>query len=454
MLVALLACTCPSFDEMEVVAVDTSATDDRLATVQDALADFAAWTGDEGVCVPEIRLQEVIPERNLDVGELAGVYAGEHNPIRLDADSGGLQLTTFHELCHASDRLEGHSDAIAWPEVADRSLYKGKYLVPEDFAEACEGGPPDVTLDRALVAACGTEPTFDANAYYLADVVFPHAPAPGWSDAPYMYSETATPWEGLAYGVGILDARVVDDEVLFLLWTDSNMYVVAFDTTLTELRWQRVIAEGVYPLHAAFVGADVGRYVALWLYGDHDEVVEVVEADQNGVVGTTAIGNECVGNPMAIVGGILYCAQDDTIVASTLSGEPVALEPPEELFGRPLAVTALWPEGDGVAFYVAEGLGRYDADDGSWSVEPAIGEVVTRVDVGDGRSLVKVSGTPARWFVYENGAYAFLGDPCMDSAPDFGNFQFGVDGRLVWFDWATSDAGPVYVLDEAILDPH
>lgn len=454
MVVALLACTCPSFDEMEVVAMDTSATDDRLATVREALADFAAWTGDYGVCVPEIRLQDDLPEPIGEDGEFAGEYHDEHNPIRLDADSGGLRLTTFHELCHASDRLEGHSDARAWPEVADRSLYKRKYWVAEDFALACEGGPPDVTLDRALVAACGTEPALDENAYYLADVVFPDAPSPGWSDAPYTYSETATAWEGLQYGVGILDARVVDDEVLFLLWTDSNVYVVAFDTTLTELRWQTVIAKGVYPLHAGFVGADIGRYVALWLYGDHDEVVEVVEADQNGVVGTTAIENECVANPMAIVGGVLYCAQDDTIVASTLGGEPVALEPPEDLFARPLDVTAVWPEGDGVAFYVAEGLGRYNAEDSSWSVEPAIGEVATRVDLGDGRALVNVSGTPARWFVYEGGTYAFLGDPCTDSAPDFGNFQFGVDGRLVWFNWTTSEEGPVYVLDEAILDPH
>ncbi len=118
----LISCTCPTFEEMEVVPADDSVTESQLDVVQVALAHFSAWTGDVGVCVPEIRLQEDLPEpRNLDgVYEVTGQYEGEHRPIVIDSDAAtSLWRSTFHELCHANDQLEGHSDAMTFLETAE-----------------------------------------------------------------------------------------------------------------------------------------------------------------------------------------------------------------------------------------------------------------------------------------------------------------------------------------------
>lgn len=452
MIAALLACSCPSFDEMEIVGMDTSATDQRLATVRQALADFAAWTGDDGVCVPEIRLQEDIAEYAGmdDAWEVGGEYTGEHSPIRLDADSPGLRRMAFHELCHAADHREGHAGAVAWPELAERDWYHGAAAVREDFAEACEEGPVDVTLDAALAAACGTAPMLGADVYYLDEVVFPQAPRAGWSDAAYAYGEVTTRWDGLPFAALIYDARVVGDEVLFVVRTEGDVYLVAFDMTLTERRWQSKIAEDVWPRRMNFVGADVGAYLALELYGSEDQIVEVGQS----VLAPVAAGGR-IGRPMAIAHEVLYAAQDNTLVGWTLDGHTVDLEPPEELFGREFDVTALWPEGNGVAFYTAEGLGRYNAEERSWSVEPAIGEVDTRVDLGDGRSLVKVAGAPVRWFVYMDGEYAFLGDPCAETPPELGSryLPLGVQGTVVSFDVGSSEGEYYYALYEGTLAP-
>lgn len=50
----LVACArCPTFEEMEVTDPDSVGDEGLVAEIEGAVADFQAWTGREGVCVPD-----------------------------------------------------------------------------------------------------------------------------------------------------------------------------------------------------------------------------------------------------------------------------------------------------------------------------------------------------------------------------------------------------------------
>src|SRR4051812_2349743 len=104
LLSTLLACTCTSFDDMDVVdATRDGASADFLGEISRAIDDFASWTGRDGVCVPGVR---VVDHVDMMVPEFTGKYQGAHEPIRIDPESEHPYTSIVHELSHGLDHRE------------------------------------------------------------------------------------------------------------------------------------------------------------------------------------------------------------------------------------------------------------------------------------------------------------------------------------------------------------
>jgi hypothetical protein len=162
-LLSLVACTpCTSFADMAL---------DDPDTLGPIVADFAAWTGREGVCVPSV---EVVGEIAGDP-RLAGRFQGAGEPILL-AESGDYRAALLHELCHALDEQEGLS--ADFPDTGED--LGAAYDTPalrrmEGFAQVCEDGPAPVAFQAALEERC--EVPTDPAAAWVRTEVYPHAPA-------------------------------------------------------------------------------------------------------------------------------------------------------------------------------------------------------------------------------------------------------------------------------------
>lgn len=184
-LLALLGCApCTPFDTMVL---------DEPESLAPIVADFAAWTGRDGVCVPAV---EIVAEIEEDP-HLAGQYAGPGEPILL-AEAETYRVALFHELCHALDAEEGLSADFPDPGP----IYGPAYDTPElrraeAFAQACEHGPAAVAFEAALAEHCGVDA--DPDAAWVRAEVYPYAPPdPAVSVGP---TPTAAPLADLDPGV-------------------------------------------------------------------------------------------------------------------------------------------------------------------------------------------------------------------------------------------------------------
>ena len=210
LLVAFAPCT--SFADMAL-------PDDTPALAQ-VVADFAAWTGREGVCVPAVEWRE---ELSGDA-DVLGRYDGPGSPILLRSTEGTAEVTLRHELCHALDAEEGLADALADtldPDSVDPLAYPGADLrLAEAFAHACEAGPPRLALREALHESCALD--LDPVAAPLRALVYPAAPA----ERPVAVGAlpVATPMYEHR-GVVVLDAAARDDALWLLLDDGMHKYV-------------------------------------------------------------------------------------------------------------------------------------------------------------------------------------------------------------------------------------
>lgn len=209
----LVACApCPSFADMTLPA-DTPA----LAQV---VADFAAWTGRDGVCVPAVEWRD---ELSGDA-DVLGRYDGPGAPILLRSTEGTAEVTLRHELCHALDAEEGLADTLADtldPGSVDPLAYPGADLrLAEAFAQACEVGPPPLALREALHESCALD--LDPAAAPLRTLVYPAAPA----ELPVSVGTppVATPLYEHR-GAVLLDAAARDGALWLLLDDGAHKYV-------------------------------------------------------------------------------------------------------------------------------------------------------------------------------------------------------------------------------------
>lgn len=216
LLAVLFACApCTPFAEMRFPE-DGEAL---AATV----ADFAAWTGRDGVCVPAVEWREELEEGPL----AAGRYDGPGEPILLRRGAGSpsdMARTLRHELCHALDAEEGLSTVLAStldPESIDPVAYPTEALrLAEAFAQACEAGPPPVEMPAALHRQCGLAPA--ARAAPLRAEVYPEAPA----EAPVEVGEPPSREQPL-HADGVLIDATARAESLWLLADNGEVRTIA-----------------------------------------------------------------------------------------------------------------------------------------------------------------------------------------------------------------------------------
>lgn len=170
MLWLLLACIdCPAFEDLVV-------TGDESGEIASVVAEFAAWTGRDGVCVPRIDVVEVVA----DDADVAGRFVAPGEPIEIAASNGSVARVVRHELCHALDAVEGLADPLAGTldaDAVDPVRYADDELRrAEAFALVCEAGPAEVDFAAALEARCGVPA--DPAAVAVREPVYPDAPAP------------------------------------------------------------------------------------------------------------------------------------------------------------------------------------------------------------------------------------------------------------------------------------
>ncbi len=217
----MLAGCCTALDALPVTNT-AGAPASTVALVEEGIAQFAAWTGREQVCVPGIEILDEVPDTlflEAEDGAARGRYAGRGEPIRVEARWSDIDAIVRHELCHALDADEGivanNPSAFAGVPAGD-----GSQDDAEVFAYACADGPRPVGLLQAL-EACGAG---SAVGDLLMERVFT-----GHVDAPVRVAGAPTlreVWRPTDDWSPLL-ARVVGDE-LWLLGVNSDWTEVGF----------------------------------------------------------------------------------------------------------------------------------------------------------------------------------------------------------------------------------
>ncbi len=159
----LTACApCTPFHAMEL---------DEPEALGPIVADFAAWSGRDGVCVPSVLVVPLIDGERV----IAGQYQGAGAPILLK-EAPDYRVSLFHELCHALDQEEGLSEGDPDPgDVIDPIAYPSPELRrKEAFAQVCGRGPAAVSFEDALAARCDL--VVDEALARVRAVAFPEAP--------------------------------------------------------------------------------------------------------------------------------------------------------------------------------------------------------------------------------------------------------------------------------------
>lgn len=409
-----------------MVDADGTASDTTLAATELAIANFAAWTGDVGVCVPEVRVRADLPEPlGVSSGwEVAGRYRGRHGAIDVLDDADAVWGYTFHELCHAVDRIEDHSGLASFPALADTEVVPERRRAGEDFAIACESGPADTVLDTFEADHCGSEPVYGDGDRYVADVVFPEAPRWRIGDTipvtvteradRFWYVQDAIGYDG---GVAVVMQREAEGFAGWDLWVD------VYEADFAELRASHRVAKDVARAEARLIPADEGLWAVVvrsnesgWseanlfdLAGNRrlpfPEEVWPAEAPDRGPV------------PAAISGGVLYGRTGGTLRAWTLEAEELAFDLPFELFGAALAPDVLWATDTGIGFVADEGMGTFDASTGEWTLAPGPETATSYTALADGRALLGASWWWPHFFAVEDGVWSPVGGECVHVLP-------------------------------------
>ncbi len=380
MLLSLLAgCGCPTFADMEVrdpAGLGDAALDEAIVA---GIADFAAWTGREGVCVPAVEVREdVLPA----VSSAVGRYRGPKRPILVEPGGHDVEEVVRHELCHALDFEEGHSvenmDLFPPEDIPANEFYvTDESRSNEAFARACER-VPDLDLPLALEARCG-DTLLSARDRYLHDIVWSEADALSLSNDPR--------------DVRFEAARLDLDVDLYIQGTGS-----AGGDLLLAVDWHDP-ARDHYVAGVVRVRPGTGELDArLEIPSESMEPRLVVAASDDGVVvivGDTAPGGADVAaaytvdleartvTPLVLVGlpsmiqeiavseGVLYAIGAETTVGTwdLDTGAHAVLTPPGRVW------SALRPTAGGIEAHTAAGFARYDRATDAWEVYPPLANV-------------------------------------------------------------------------------
>lgn len=440
-LLILLACSCPSFEEMEVRDPDDLVDETVIGEIRTAISDFAAETGREGVCVPAVDVVERVPGWG---GEPAcGDSGGLHSRIRVSADAGcAWEETVTHELCHALDNLEGLSKAHPdeFPGDAIEEAYP-KWMRPsEDFARSCEGGPFQCELDAAWDDACG-DLSMDAGERMVQEQVYVDAPHLTVEDTDIALdvSERSLPLDGETQ---VLDATGVDGELWLTVW-----HYVGEQRSTRLLRLDPVTGDVLGDIELARLGDDAPA--AKFAMSDSDPIVLVDSRFGDGPWAVERVDPstgrvERLGwvhqpvNGSAWSEGVLYVGGwdgEDRLAQVWIwsGGEQRELVAPG-------SVRTMRPIAGGVEAYTSVGLARFDQELSTWSTMPTLGGWEGFARWSDTQRLFLAFGGTADvgdrvvFLDVETGAIGLPVDPCteVNGANSYLWAEVGGAVLLVW----------------------
>ncbi|MCB9778832.1 MAG: hypothetical protein H6742_09735 [Alphaproteobacteria bacterium] len=175
---------CTPLSQVEVYDPDDLATPEEEARVQQAIDDFAAMSGRETACVPQLM---VVPDA---WQSWAGLYNGPGDPIYIRA-SYLTQSIVWHELAHAVDEAEGlvaraHPRVFREEWIRNHDDYGSKGLRRDEvFARIAERGPLPVAQRERLWQECGAD--VDDRWFatrFVQDWLWTEATEPWWDDDP------------------------------------------------------------------------------------------------------------------------------------------------------------------------------------------------------------------------------------------------------------------------------
>lgn len=394
----LLSCGCPSFEEM-VVEDRTGVADAAfLDEIEVGIARFAERTGRDGVCVPGVVVvEDAWPRRP----SAAGRYRGPRRPILMEPVVRNPYRVTLHELCHALDAEEGHSEAR--PDLFPASDVEASYSESlrsreeEAFARACAWGARDLGVYEAVEETCGVE-TVSAQAWYLRDEVYPAVPQTE-VETDSIALTVASREVSLTVGVVVLGLAAVGDRLLIVVdgytgWPDAGTWLYALDPASGEVEAYLDLALE----RGDVVLAQSDGPVVVLMDRDADGEAEIWTADERGTlsevapVGALQPQGAVVSDGVVVVSGYLVppcdggnCLTEGRMAAWDLE-TGAALDSPAEGLGyaRSLALA------DG-AIELSDNTryGRYDPRTGGWSAR----------DLPSGLSGLGVLGPERRLFL-------------------------------------------------------
>lgn len=373
MLLALsMGCACPTFADMAVEDPDGIAEPAFVAEMEGALADFAAWTAREGVCVPAIEVRARIDTWSEDA---VGLYDEPGEPILVEPGASEPRRVALHELCHALEDQEDHTDAH--PELfpaSDVEIEPGYHTYArrktESFARRCEDGPAEIGLDLAVEAACGVE-LVGQTTRYLHDEIWVAAPAlPIAEERVALSVETvAIPLDPAFY---VYDAAVAGDDLLLLVDrfdVDDDAYaveVLRVDPATGEVLG-RVAVEppGQWSGDGKLAASDdvpvalVGAYDADGAHGYRAYALDLAAGTSTAL---PVDGVDGWVEAAAVSEGDLYVAEGHAPMRGWDLATGAALD-----VGDGGAGWTLRPAAGGVELYGSGAIGRFDRASGAWT---------------------------------------------------------------------------------------
>ncbi len=434
-LLALLACACPTFEELPVVDPDAVASTFEVGLVEQAIADFAAWTGRAGVCVDRVELVEEIDWAG---GDVAGGYR-PGAPGRINVEPHGLftREITLHELCHALDEDEVLSETnpdLFPPGEPDPVLYPTEETQrSETFAQACQSGPTEHGFDRAFEAACGV-PIVGEQGWFLADEVWAaQADVPVAVDA-FTAVEGDEAFELLLPPHTWAAAARGDAEGLLLLTTTTVVvghFPVSSYATLSRVTPSgEVVASWRLPDSAGvslpgLYGPEDGRVALSTRVGD--ELVAWSFDEASGRFTELAL-EPPADTRGAVAGGVFWYVSGTPGEAITLRGADLRTGEPVEgpaLTETTLTILDATPGGDALLVYGLFDLGLLDVATGAFTVIERPGTWLTAAGwVDDARFLFDVTSETTEpgaylhgYTIYDRDAdvWSLSADPCGDA---------------------------------------
>ncbi len=439
----LVGCSadCPTFEEVEVTDPDGLGAPGVIGRLQAAIDDFAGWSGREGVCVEEVRLEQPADE------SWDGSYSGDLIRIspRIEADP---SATVWHELCHGLDAIEELSwpNRELFPAVPDAESERGG--VGETFARTCEGGAEPMALLDVLMD-CGS-----AADQFMHDVV--------WTGR-----EPATDLLSAPIGMARRDiAGMPADGYATTLATSADGAYLGLSDDAIEGETVSIIR--IDPTTSAVAATIAGPVVSpdgSWalLGGDDDPLLVAFDGVTQAwrIVGDTLVPAAFPAGITELSSGIVadgaawanaridgewtFVRIDLDTLAITDLPDAVADRRVDLRFLRAgeTGVSAPWTTSGDLS-----GIGRLSTTDLIWTLDEAPGHLLPlmSLDLPDGRVLVRwlAAGLDSGAYGFalfdpDTGAWTFDTDACgANSLNPSGNLAL-LDGKPYWFEWADAD---------------